>query len=189
MSICGIAGNARGRFSYMDEVREVAHVVLEGAHQAVIRVVGDGAVQLRVEVRLHEVHGDVARFFMLVVLGLQHVRQLEAFVRSVLWVDIATRCWAPHRLGFSAGSDGGSERGQLVQKVTRRDALPPVGWPVLGRAGLVEWTSRRFASSIEVAPLMTFSPHLSGGQLVREVESLGSARDTTQKYNDMSDRN
>ena len=147
MSICGIAGNARGRFYYMDDVREVSHVILEGAHQAVIRVVGDGAVQLRVEVRLHEVHGDVARFFMLVVLGLQHVRQLEAFVRSVLWVDIATRCWAPHGLGFSAGSDRGSERGQLVQKVMRRDASP-VSLPVLGRAGLVEWTSRKFASSI-----------------------------------------
>ena len=59
---------------HVGEVSEVAQVVLEGADQAVVRVVGQGAWQLRVEVRLHEIQVDVARLFMLVVLGRQHVR-------------------------------------------------------------------------------------------------------------------
>ena len=44
----------------------------------------------------------------------------------------------------------------------RGDRPPPVRWPVLGRAGLVEWDQPRLGSSIDVTPSMTFSsPHLT----------------------------
>ena len=80
---CAVVAAAPGSFAvllvalvcdHVGEVHEVAQVVLEGVDEAVVRVVGQGAVQLRVEVRVHKVEGDVARLFMLVVLGRQHVR-------------------------------------------------------------------------------------------------------------------
>ena len=61
---CAIVAAAPGPFAvllielvgyHVGEVHEVAQVVVEAANQAVFRVVGQGAVQLRVEVRLHEV--------------------------------------------------------------------------------------------------------------------------------------
>ena len=66
---CAVVAAALGPFAvllvalvgdHVGEVCEVAQIVIEGANQAVVRVVGQGAVQLRVEVRLHEVQGDVA---------------------------------------------------------------------------------------------------------------------------------
>ena len=54
---------------YVGQIREVAQVVIKGADQAVINVVRHVAVQVRVDVRLHELQGDVARLFMVVVLG------------------------------------------------------------------------------------------------------------------------
>ena len=41
---------------HVGQVREVAQVVLEGADEAGVRVVGQVAVQVRVEVRLHKVN-------------------------------------------------------------------------------------------------------------------------------------
>ena len=78
------------------EVREVAQIVLEVADEAVVRVVGQGTVQLRVEVRLHEVELDVARLFVLVLLGREHVREPKAFIR---WFRVSTKRsgWRRHR--------------------------------------------------------------------------------------------
>ena len=67
---CAVVAAAPGPFAVLlvplvgdpvREVREVAQVVLEGADQAVFRVVGQCAVQLRVEVRLHDVQWNIAR--------------------------------------------------------------------------------------------------------------------------------
>ena len=144
---------------HVGDVSEVAQVFLEGADQAVVRVVVQGAVQLRVEVRLHEVQGDVARLFMLVVLGLQHVCGPEAFIGWVSRVHGTARCWvAPHGFEFSSRYDEARSGDSLSRGMYAIWRTPqPVGLPVLGRAWLAEWAPRRFALSTGVAPSMTFS--------------------------------
>ena len=104
-----------------DPVREVAQIVLEGADEAVVRVVGQGAVQVRVEVRLHKVEWDVTRLLVVVALGREDVREPDSLVRVVARVDIAA-CGggAPQCFGFSARYKGGAE-GRKVGQVEVRN--------------------------------------------------------------------
>ena len=107
------------------EVREVAQIVLEVADEAVVRVVGQGAVQVRVEVRLHKVEWDVTRLLVVVALGREDVREPDALVRGVAHVDIAA-CGggAPQGFGFSARYKGGAE-GRKVGQVEVRNLAGP----------------------------------------------------------------
>ena len=102
---------------------------------------------------------NVARLFVVVVLGHQHVCEPEALVVWVSLVNVTARVWvAPQGLRFSARCDGGPEWGKLVQGNVRDLADATTGGvPVLGRARLAEWALRRFASSTGVAPSMMFS--------------------------------